>query len=34
MCFYKEKTVAILSQMAKGKPVELVNRIIESIKVK
>lgn len=34
MCFYKDKTVAILSQMEKDKPVELVNRITESIKVK
>jgi hypothetical protein len=34
MCFYKDKTVAILSQMEKDKPVELANRIIESIKVK
>lgn len=34
MCFYKDKTVAVLSQMEKDKPVEIVNRIIESIKVK
>lgn len=34
MCFYKDKTIAVLSQMEKGKPVEIVNKIIESIKVK
>lgn len=34
MCFYQDKTIAIIIQKEKGKSVDKVNRIIESIKVK
>ena len=34
MCFYQDKTVAIIIQKEKGKSVDKINRIIESIKVK